>query len=625
VTSARRERPRAETDVGALRRQILELRTAVHAHQRALLKGWQPFLRDRTYRESAANIAAYIGLRQNDIRPIQRFLASLGLTSLSNCEGHVTATLDAVEHVLGGIAGEGADPERLASIAREMGRKLVLLRRNTNQLFGASPASRWTRFMVTFPTEAARDYELVRELVARGMDVARINCAHDGPREWARMAGNVRRAERETGRPCRILMDLSGPKLRVGPVQTGKAEIRLKVKRDAHGKVLRACHVVLDAGPRPNGNGAGEVHIGVDREWLDRLRPKDRVRFTDLRGRDRAFVVEKRLTASAVLARIDRGSYLDESTTLEHFTGATGQTIPAVPQAIGPVRPAPVEIRVAPGEVLLLTREPLPGGPRKMKRGKVIAPAHIACSEGRIFDALRVGHRVWIDDGRIGTVVEALDEHGAWLRVQRAREKGERIAPGKGMNFPDSELPLPPLSDTDRADLDFAVKHADIVGFSFVREPGDIDQLVDALAARGRTDMGIVAKIETRAALRHLPEIIVHGAGRQPFGIMIARGDLAVEIGYERLAEAQEEILSLCEAAHVPVIWATQVLENLVKTGRPSRAEITDAAMAERAECVMLNKGPYLLQALAVLDSVVQRMQVVLRKKTAQFAPRRWS
>ena len=103
--------------------------------------------------------------------------------------------------------------------------------------------------------------------------------------------------------------------------------------------------------------------------------------------------------------------------------------------------------------------------------------------------------------------------------------------------------------------------------------------------------------------------------GRHPFGVMIARGDLAVEIGFARLAEIQEEILWLCEAAHVPVIWATQVLENLIKRGMPSRAEITDIAMAERAECVMINKGPFVLDAIAMLDDVVERMRGHQHKK----------
>ena len=98
---------------------------------------------------------------------------------------------------------------------------------------------------------------------------------------------------------------------------------------------------------------------------------------------------------------------------------------------------------------------------------------------------------------------------------------------------------------------------------------------------------------------------------------MIARGDLAVECGYERLAELQEEMLWLCEAAHLPVIWATQVLEQLAKTGNPSRAEVSYAAMSERAECVMLNKGPYINDAVVVLDNILRRMTDHHYKKTA--------
>jgi len=102
-------------------------------------------------------------------------------------------------------------------------------------------------------------------------------------------------------------------------------------------------------------------------------------------------------------------------------------------------------------------------------------------------------------------------------------------------------------------------------------------------------------------------------------GVMIARGDLAVECGFERLAEVQEEILWLCEAAHVPVVRATQVLETLAKTGRATRAEVSDAALAERAECVMLNKGAFITQAVTSLDDILRRMKGHQDKKSALF------
>jgi pyruvate kinase len=100
---------------------------------------------------------------------------------------------------------------------------------------------------------------------------------------------------------------------------------------------------------------------------------------------------------------------------------------------------------------------------------------------------------------------------------------------------------------------------------------------------------------------------------------MIARGDLAVECGYERLAELQEEILWVCEAAHAPVIWATQVLEQLSREGQPSRAEVTDAAMGVRAECVMLNKGPYVVETVKALDDILRRMQEHQSKKRSML------
>jgi pyruvate kinase len=150
----------------------------------------------------------------------------------------------------------------------------------------------------------------------------------------------------------------------------------------------------------------------------------------------------------------------------------------------------------------------------------------------------------------------------------------------------------------------------------------DIELLQTELGQRLALDKplpAIVVKIETPQAVLHLPELIVQAAGRQPLGIMVARGDLAVEIGYQRLAEIQEEILWLSEAAHIPVIWATQVLEHLVKKGIPSRAEVTDAAMAERAECVMLNKGPFIAESVSILGNVLERMEAHQLKKTPQL------
>ena len=237
-------------------------------------------------------------------------------------------------------------------------------------------------------------------------------------------------------------------------------------------------------------------------------------------------------------------------------------------------------------------------------------------------DQLVHGAVVTFDEGSLRTEVETLMPGARGLRVVETGHKGFLLRPNKGLNFPGSDLVLDPLTAKDRADLDAIMPLADIVGYSFVQSASDIERLQWELDERrtGRAEpIGIVAKIETGLAIKNLPEIIVQGAGRGPFGVMIARGDLAVEIGYRRLAELQEELLWLCEASHVPVIWATEVMSSTVKTGRPTRSEMTDAAMAERAECVMLNRGPYLARAVHKLDGLLMRMEGHQNKKVSRL------
>jgi pyruvate kinase len=184
-------------------------------------------------------------------------------------------------------------------------------------------------------------------------------------------------------------------------------------------------------------------------------------------------------------------------------------------------------------------------------------------------------------------------------------------------------LTIAALTEEDIANLDFVAQHADIVGYSFAQRPSDITRLIAELGRRrgARPLPAIMLKIETPLAVRNLPRLIVQAGGQVPVAVMIARGDLAVEIGLERLSEIQEQILWLCEAAHVPVVWATQVLDNMVKDGSASRAEATDAAMGQRAECVMLNKGPFLAEAVAFLDGILRRMDRHQFKKTARLGP----
>jgi pyruvate kinase len=249
----------------------------------------------------------------------------------------------------------------------------------------------------------------------------------------------------------------------------------------------------------------------------------------------------------------------------------------------------------------------------------------VECSLSEVLRLARAEQRILIDDGKLDTVVRRCEDWGVVVRIEAGPDgKGYKLKPEKGVNFPDTEIDVPALTDEDRAALRFVAHHADGIEFSFVQSPEDIETLQSLLAQERPDDwqkIGLVLKIETQRAVRNLPDLIVKAAGQQPTAVMIARGDLAVEIGFARLAEMQEEILWLCEAAHVPVIWATQVLEGLIKTGVPSRGEMTDAAMAARAECVMLNKGPFVFEGIQELDRLLGRMKGHISKKTHQLRP----
>ena len=562
-------------------------------------------------RNSARNLLHYLALRRHDLRPLQLQLASMGLSSLGRAESQALGTVEAVLDVVGQLRVEGTR----AAEPHESGRARLVA--HTDGLFGPPPAGRDVRIMVTMPPEAASDFTLVRDLVASGMDCMRVNCAHDDATAWAGMLNNLSRARAETGRPCRVLMDLAGPKLRTGPIEPGPAVVRWRPQRDVCGRVVTPARIWLTPLERPRpAPELGAVVLPVRGSWIANLAVGDRVKVHDARDARREMTIVAR-DAGGAWAQSEQTAYIMPGTSLvRESRPADGErrahvdTLPATDQTIA----------LAPGETLVLTRTLLAGRPAvRDEQGRVLRPAEIGVTLPEIFAGVKSGEAVFFDDGRIGGVIRSVTPERIEVAITRANTVGLKLGADKGVNFPDSTLRLPPLTPKDLEDLRFVAAHADIVGYSFVRTAEDVRELQARLAALGRDDMPLILKIETRRAFENLPSLLLAAMRSSAAGVMIARGDLAVECGYERLAEVQEEILWMAEASHMPVIWATQVLESLAKQGIPSRAEITDAAMGERAECVMLNKGPYILGAVRALDNILTRMQAHQRKKTAML------
>jgi pyruvate kinase len=273
-------------------------------------------------------------------------------------------------------------------------------------------------------------------------------------------------------------------------------------------------------------------------------------------------------------------------------------------------------IKLFQGDLLHLYRQKIIGKSATKSKTKVpLENAKISCSIPEIFDDVRIGENIWFDDGKLGGKIIQIKKQYLVIEVTKANPKGSKLRAEKGINLPDTDLHLPSLTKDDLAQLPFICQYADIVGYSFVRKPSDVRQLQDELKKLNCSDLGLVLKIENKEAFNNLPALILQGMESPSLGVMTARGDLSVELGAERLSEVQEQILWLCEAALIPNIWATQVLETLAKRGITARAEITDAAMSVRSECVMLNKGKYILEAVRTLINILDRMEQHQYKK----------
>ena len=310
----------------------------------------------------------------------------------------------------------------------------------------------------------------------------------------------------------------------------------------------------------------------------------------------------------------------------------TGQELNIYMDLSGPkIRTAQIEIKGSKGKVenaikvkkgdhIILTKRDSLGKKSKYdKKQRQIKKAEIGILLHQIIDDINIGDVVLFDDGMIESQVLSKTKDDVELLIVECHKS--KLGTHKGINLPNTKLNLPALTEKDIENLTFVCSHADIVGYSYVRTREDVRFLYELLDKNELKEKGIVFKIENKEAFENLPQILIEGMKRDKIGVMIARGDLAVEIGFERISEVQNEILWICEAAHIPVIWATQVLENLAKTGIPTRAEISDVVEGAQAECIMLNKGPFINKAISTLSNITGRMESHLYKKKSALRP----
>jgi len=344
---------------------------------------------------------------------------------------------------------------------------------------------------------------MIRQLIVQGMEVARINLCQGTATEWLMLINHIHEQRELLGVDCKIYMDLSGPKFKIGKIKFRKGSKKSKDFIRLHkGDHLVLCKKATDT--------------------------------QDIR------------------------------------IGALGESI------------------------------------RKPK---------VSVSNIAIIDETQIGDQVIFGNGKIESRVIKKRKDELEVIIISESAKGKKLNSEATINLPDTKLDISSLTQSDINNLPLVMKHADLVGYPYVRTTDDIKALYKELDKYDRKDIGIVFKIENEQAFENLPMLLLEAMKRPRIGVMIARGNLAVEIGADRIAEVQDQIMWICEAAHIPVIWATQVLENLTSTGIATRAEITDAAKSARAECVMLNKGPHAIEAVTMLSKILEKMEGHTSKK----------
>ena len=230
---------------------------------------------------------------------------------------------------------------------------------------------------------------------------------------------------------------------------------------------------------------------------------------------------------------------------------------------------------------------------------------------------LAVGNRVLIDDGLLEMTVTQITDTDVICRVDNGGELGER----KGVNLPGVAIHLPAITDKDREDILFGIEQdIDFIAASFVRNASAIEEIRDILRSRGAEHIDIIAKVENREGLDNIDEII-----RAADGVMVARGDMGVEIPAAEVPYWQRTIIRKVNASYKPVIVATQMLDSMMRNPRPTRAEVSDVAVAvqQSTDALMLSgetaAGRYPIEALRTMSDIAEFTESTLRYEIPDF------
>ena len=565
-----------------------------------------------SHEESRDNLLAYLYVKEMMSHDLIQAIEEEGLSSIYGHESHIISSIELLLRRLQAPAFQDID---IRKITRQQAKQLIAERART--VLGEGRRSRRTRIMVTLDEQLIDEPEVMEQLLLHGMDVARINCAHGSPEIWKKIIEGVRQAEerlqkkQQWEKRCRIYMDLPGPKVRVDSIVSNTYPVKLSVRKDEYGQPIQPVTGFLYLHPPlsfPSEQSDVSFVLEVATNESITMVSGDELVFIDVRGRKRRLKVIDVIAPSCFKVELSNTAYIQKGIWFKH------KRFSLLLQSVTPI---PMKAIVKKGTRLQIYFDRTHLGAAKMDDA-----VKLTTTLPKALRNVRVGHRLYFNDGKIFAMIQNVTNKYIEAKVISTGRKNKMIKKGMGINLPDSlmHLTVSSLTDRDLQYIPFICKYADMIGLSFVHTPHDVAKLYRILTEQGAPHLTIIAKIETRAALHNLTRILMEGLTLPSFGVMIARGDLAIEVGFENMSIVQHDILALCQAAHVPVIWATQVLENLAKKGVPARAEISDVSLGQKAQCVMLNKGPYIVEAVKMLANVLEKEESHPQKRAKMIA-----
>ncbi|ONK66495.1 uncharacterized protein A4U43_C06F8790 [Asparagus officinalis] len=497
---------------------------------------------DRKYLVSSTNLIHYLALRSLDVQQLTDGLSSIGLMNLDGVNSHVLASINSCISLLVKQAPKYCSAELNVldasfGVTCEENQKVMetgLMRKRASmhatELLGTVCNKKEVHIMVTVGKEAIAKQQLLPDLLKAGADIIRINSAHDDSSVWSEIIRQAKHSSQMLEKPCRILMDLAGPKLRTGFLNKGPSVMKISPKKDVSGNVIVPAQVWLSySGCDPPSHISPEAVLYVESErFLHKLEVGSIIRFVDARGKNRSLKVCKKHSVFAgygYTVEVSRTAYIASGTRLriERKKGkdSVGRivNVPSTEQFI----------RLRVGDLLTIYRDSC-SSISNIGSSSSLA-LKITCDSGRLFDSVKPGEPIAFDDGKIWGVIRGVNSSEIVVSITHARPNGSKLGSGKSINIPESSMQFEGLTSKDLQDLEFVASNADMVGISFIRNTSDIDIVMQELARKKLHNLGVVLKIETRDAFEKLPLLLLQAMQfPNPLGVMIARGDLAVDL-----------------------------------------------------------------------------------------------